>query len=303
MANEMYTGDGGAGAQATLAAIYRQEALRALADRASLRNHPALVNLGDDLIQGALAEKGALYNLDALEFSSFGEIATITNTALTSSEYTCTPTRHGLAHAMSDVQGAKDVTGAFDPLRLAQSISAGTGLTITSLVADQFATLTAVGTSGVDFSLSLVRQAQAALRADSVPGPYIMVIRPEQLSKFITDLDTRGGHIQWNPATPEMAALRGPGFQGTWDNIDVFTTTRVNASGSDFQGGIFGRGCIGFREEENRPGPGADVLVNVGPLLIEIDRQARESVSGLVGSYRMGACIIEADRGRQLLST
>lgn len=303
MANEMYTGDSGPGAQAILPAVYRQEAIVALADRASLRNHPALVNLGPDLIMGAAAEKVGIYNLDVLEFSSVGEIATINNTALTSSEATCTPTRHGLAHAMSDVLGAKNVDGVFNPLRLAQSISGGASTTFTSLSCDLFDAWTAVGTSGVDFSLSLVRQAQAALRADSVPGPYLMVISPQQLSKFITDLDARGGHIQWNPATPEMAALRGPGFQGTWDNIEVFTTTRVNTSGSDYKGGIFGRGAIGFKEEENRPGPGADVLVNVGPLLIEIDRQAREGLSGLVGSYRLGLCTLEASRGRQLLST
>lgn len=303
MAGELVTGSG-AGSTAHLAAIYRKEAIIALADRASLRMHPSLVNLGTDIIMGADSEKGAIYNLDgALEFASVGEIATITNTALTGSSYTCTPARQGLAHALSDVVGMKDVTGALNPLRLGQSIAGGVGTTFTSLTCDLFGAWTAVGTTGVPFSLATVRAAQAALRAASVPGPYMMVLAPQQFSNFITDLDARGGHIAFNPATPEMAALRGPGFQGTWDGIEIFTSTRVNTSGSDYQGGIWGRGAIGFKEEENRPGIGADVMVNVGPLLIEIDRQARESVSGLVGSYRVGLCSIEAARGRQLLST
>lgn len=303
MGNEIYTGDSGIGAQAHLPAIYRQEVIRTLADRSSFRNSAALINLGTDLIMGAAAEKGAIFNLDATEFASFGEIATITNSTITSAEYTCTPTRHGLAHALSDVSNAKDVTGALNPVRLSQSIAAGTSLTLTSLICDLFDSWTAVGSTGVPFSLATVRAGQAALRAASVDGPYIMVLHPVQLNKFITDLDTRGSHIQFKPATAEMTALRGPGFQGTWDGIEVYTSTRVNASGSDYYGGIFGRGAVGFKEELNPAGPGADVLVNVGPLLIEIDRQARESTSGMVGSYRVAACTIQSAMGRRLLST
>ena len=302
MADEIVTGSG-AGAQAHLAAIYRQEASVALADRASLRMHPSLGNLGTDIIMGAPAQKGAIYDLDVLEFTSVGEIATIANTALTSSEFTCTPTRHGLAHALSDTVSMKNVDGALNPVRLAQSIAGGVGTTFTSLACDLFDAWSSVGSTGVAFSLATVRAGQAALRAAAVPGPYMMVISPQQLSSFITDLDTRGAHIQWNPATPEMAALRGPGFQGTWDNIEVFTSTRVNESSGDYSGGMWGRGAIGFKEEVNLPGAGADVMVNVGPLLIEIDRQARESTSGLVGSYRLGLASIEAARGRRLLST
>jgi hypothetical protein len=147
-----------------------------------------------------------------------------------------------------------------------------------------------------------VRQAQKALRAASVPGPYMMILHQNQFSEFLEDLDTRGSHIQFIPATTELQILRGPGFQGYWDGIEIFTTSRVNTASSNHEGILFGRGAIGYKEEMSMPGPGADVVLQAGPLHVEIDRQARESLSGLVGVYRVGVSNRELARGRRLIS-
>lgn len=305
MANEAVTGST-PGSNLLVAAAVSKLALLKLADRESLRNHPALINLGDDVV-GSVTGQHALVGLDgSTPMVAATEIESVSNTALDLAKFTITTSRYSLAHEFSDFLASKDPSGIVNSNRIAQSLVGSAMMALTGVLAALTAGFsTIVGSTGVPFTHDLFELAAASLRARGVPGPYLAVLHTEQHAQWMLDLSSRGGVSQWQAATAEQIALRGPGYQGSYMGIDIFTSSYVQSANTnvDWKGGLFGRGALGFKEEGHGPIPkSAHILLDSGPIRIEEMRSARTQSTVVVGNYRCGAVEIEDSRGVSILS-
>jgi len=280
-----------------------------LADRASLRGHPALVYLNQfgagKVGLGSGTAQYTIWGLDGYDaMQSTSEGATPSEDALTNALKTATWARKTLRRDLSDEIRSLDQTGVLNPMRLAQDGFGAAMVTLTNVIAALMSGFSVQkGSSGVVFSHDLWMLGKGALIEAEVPGPYLALLHPNHFADWMTDLESRGGLTQWRPAAAEMQVLKGPGFQGTYDGVDIITTNRVPTSGSDKVSGIFGRGAIGYVEQEVVFGEEAIILVKEGPIAVELSRAAAGAgYSSVVTNYRVGAAEIEDARGVGLLA-
>jgi len=301
MANEIYTTDSGLGAAVLGGTLARRIALAKLGDRESVRNHPALVNLSGEDFAGGVAKKGALHGFGLDAMASRTEIQAIANTAPGSATYTVTPGRYGLRYETSDWERTVDPTGITDPVAIAQWFPVSYGITLTTLIAQDGDGLTNVGTTTVNFSHDTWLLGQFALQAAGVTGPFLAVMSGNSFTNWQGDLEQRGGVTQWRPATEAMQMLRGPGFQGTYNNVDVFLSSYVQTinSGADDANFIFGRGCLGFEEVRMaRAAASQNVLLDLGFLRVGEEHSEATGLTSVTGTVNVGTVVMEAGRGR-----
>ena len=110
MADEILSGSGG-GQNILVSAVASRVAQMLLADRASYRNHPALINLGEDLI-GSTTMQFTQYGMDGYDLMSLQtEIQSVSNQALTTAKKMIAPARYAIAYDYSDYMSTLDQTG------------------------------------------------------------------------------------------------------------------------------------------------------------------------------------------------
>jgi hypothetical protein len=315
MAGELYTTSGGPEA-ALVSQVARRVALLGLASRYSLRNHPSLIRIGDDLLGlggglGVGTLKGALYDLDGADLmSSVSEGAAIANTALTAATFTISPADYGLSREPSDAARRRDPSGIINPQRLAMDGVSSASMTLTNLIAKEIDGGTTVGTTGVDMTHDTFLAAQFALDQALVPGPYMAVLKPKQFTDWQADLESRGGVTQWVAATQQMQMLRGEGLKGSYNNIEVASSDQIQSmnAGADWGGGMWGRGAIGYQEEPQAPATVSQfVLLEIGGpggILIRVteSRTEKSALTAIVTHYSVGTVVIEAARLRTIVS-
>jgi hypothetical protein len=300
VADEILSGSGG-GNNILVTAIGSKMALLLLADRASMRNHGALINLGDNLV-GSTTEQFTQYGLDGYDLmSSVTEIQSVSNQALTTAKKTVAPARHALAYDWSDYLETLDQTGQINSQRLALSIVQSANMTFTNNLAkmvDDFATV--VGSTTVAYTHDTFLAGQFKLKQNKVPGPYVRIFKPKMFTDWQADLEARGGVTQWRAATEEMQMLRGLGFEGTYNGMEVFTSDQVQSAnaGADWAGGSFGRGALGFKELKLKPAPrSAFIILEAGVVRVEEVRNGRTEETAVRGTYYHGFVEIEDLRG------
>jgi len=300
VSNEILSGSGG-GNNILVTAIGAKMAMLLLADRASMRNHPALINLGENLV-GTATEQYTQYGLDGYDLmSSVTEIQSVGNTALTTAKQTVSPARYALAYDWSDYVETLDQTGQINSLRLALSIVMSGNMTFTNNLAkmiDDFSVV--VGSTTVAYTHDTFLAGQFKLKQQKVPGPYLRIMKPKMFTDWQSDLEARGGVTQWRAATEQMQQLRGLGFEGEYNGIEVFTSDQVQTAnaGADWAGGIFGRGALGFKELRLKPAPAsAFIILEAGPIRVEEIRSGRTEETAVRGTYYHGFVEIEDLRG------
>jgi hypothetical protein len=294
------------GSDTLATAIASKTALLVLGDRASLRGHPALINVGPLTGLGApgsgsLSGTMPLLGLDGIQrMTDAAEATGLSETAISSAKRTVTIAKKGLRHAVSDELAAVDPTGSFNAVRLAQSIAMSASMTFTEEIASHAADFsTESGTSGAAFDHDMFMAAKQSLNDAGVPGPYLAVLYDHHFSEWMIDLEGRGGLTQWQPAAAEMQVLKGRGFKGTYDGIEIYTSSLMPASGSDRVSMMFGVGAIGYAEQDLVPQPGTIVLLHVGPLLVEAIR-GDDGTTSVLGWYMLGTIEIEDARGTKI---
>ena len=288
-----------------VAEVARHGAILLLGDRASLRNHSALVNLGRDMI-GSSTEQINLLGLDGTDLmSSISETSAVSNTALTDAQATISPAMHRLQYELTDQTRIHDPTGALNTPRLAVSMVGSAMMTLTNLIAKEGDGFTTAGSSGVVFTHDTFIAAKTALIQALVPGPYLFAMKPKSFTDWTTDLESRGGLTQWRPAAAQMQALRGNGYQGNYDNCDIFTSDQVQGmnSNADWGNFLFGRGALGFKEvAQGAPPRSQIVILDVnGVIRVAESRTESEGETAVVGHYYVGTNVIETARGRTVL--
>jgi hypothetical protein len=304
----MITTSGGGGSSAVVAAAAARYIQTLLADRTSLRGHPALINLGaygaGMIGSGSTAYSFPLFGLDGYDLmGAVSEGSAITETTLTSAARTITVARRGLRRDLSDLMHSVDASGALNPVRLAQDGFVSALVTLTNLIAALASGFSSrVGTSGVDFDHDVWLEAKATLVEAKVPGPYIAVLHPNHFSRWQIDLEARGGLTQWSAAAANMQQLKGPGFQGLYDGIEVYTSDKCPASSSDYISMMFGTGAIGYVEQEIKFPASAIVLLQAGPIAVEEVRNGEKGATEIITHYYCGVTEIEDGRGVGMLA-
>ena len=280
-----------------------------LADRTSLRGHPALVNaasLGATYRgTGSYTANFALFGLDGYNtMTATSEGSAPSETAITTALSQLTLARYTLYRTFTDDLAWIDSTGQFNYTVLGRDGFGCALVTLTSLIAglaDNF--VTQIGTTGVSFDHDLFLSGMGALQNAKVPGPYIALLALEHFTLWQQDLESRAGVTQWRPATAEMQNMMGPGFKGTYNNVDVFALDKLPSSSSDKVSCMFGRGAILYGEQDAGDiGPAGFEVLRAGPILIEANRDGTKALSGVITHYRVGVTIAEDARGVGMLA-
>lgn len=278
---------------ARVAAVLAQEIVLKLADRASLHNHPSLVNFGNLAGRGSASLQVPIVGLDGSDLlSSQADGAVVSSTTLTSSAATLTIGRYALRYDFTDLANLTDSVG-LNVQRLAESMVGSTVMAFQNALCDVIdGFTTTAGTSGVDMSVDDFYSAQFALTLNSVNGPYICVLHPRQLADFQSSLRAEYGATQFVQATQDMLKIKGQGLAGMFNGVEIYTSSRVPTAnaGADRAGAMFGLGAVGYVEGSPFPVVGAPGIVQPAgtPLVVEFDRIVGAGTTSILGSYYLG---------------
>ena len=237
---------------ARVAAVLAQEIQLKLADRASLHNHPSIVNFGNMAGRGSAALQVPILGLDGSDLlASAADGAVVANTTLTAAAATLTIGRYALRYDLTDLGGAITDSIGLNAQRLAESMVGSTLMAFQNALCDTIDGFTATaGSTGVDMSVDDFYSAQFALTLASVSGPYIAVLHPRQLADFQSSLRAEYGATQFVMATQEMLNIKGQGFAGMFNGVDIFVSSKVPTAnaGADRAGAMFGYCAVGYVE-------------------------------------------------------
>ena len=238
--------------------------------------------------------------------TSVAENITVNATEYVTAHFDIQVARYSRAYAMADLIGVSG--GPIDLQRIVRNLTEGVGLTFTDIICDVFPSFTAqAGTAGVNLSVDDVYDGIFTLTSALNAGPYTMVLHPTQYNDWISSLRSETGAAQFSPATAEMLGSKGPGYRGSWLNLDVYVSDSVDNNGAgSLQGAMFGSGAIAYSmapvAQMAGAIPSANILVNAGDLLVEIDRTASDGVSAAYAHMYMGVSLAEQGRGCEILS-
>lgn len=300
MANEVtYTG-----ASERVAAMLHDEMALLLADRASIRNHPAIADYSDLAGRGSTAIKIPLFGLagyDAMAATNADEVTAPGNTALTTTAPTITIARYALARERSDLYQVTD-PGLLNVEALAMDGVGGFEMAVTTAIAALASGFSnSVGTSGVDLSVDDFYDAIFQLEESNVNGQLLAVLHPVQVSNLQASLRLEGGANQYKAATQEMLDAKGQGFAGSFAGVEIFKSSKVATAnaGADRAGMMVGAGAIGFAA-------GAPTAINTfggyvvpaGTLVMtEFERAAKAGLQSIVSSAFFGVAELQDAMG------
>jgi len=307
MANEhLYSGL----ADLRAAEVLSREIQLLLADRASLRNHPAIIRL-----EGPFAGGSTVLSVPAVGLMGYDEMGAVaegsasSNTALTDTSYTITLARQALQRQASDI--AMLTQGQVGPalLQFAEDMVMAAEMRLTSMlcnVLDDFSA--SVGTTTVNLSVDDVYDAITTLEVANTPGGLVSILHPQQIADFQEALRSEGGAVQYLAATAEMLAAKGQGYVGSWLGVDFFKSSRVPTAngGADRAGSMFARGAVGYAEASSidvgQLGIPQGAFISSGPILVEFERDAAYSYNKMVGNYYAGVSLFQDAMGVSIIT-
>ena len=238
-------------------------------------------------------------------YATAAETVAIANSTYTTSEYTLSCARYGRAYEVTDLVS---VSGSPVDLQvLAGNLANGMSITISALIAALFPSVSSsVGSSGVDLSVDDMYDAQFTLNSASALGPYTAVLHPVQMNDFRASLRGETGAQQFNPATVEQLASKGPGFQGSWNGINFWQSNQVTESGGNKLGCMFADGAFAYSEAPvsllQGHIPADRVLMNAGELLIELTRDASVAETQAMAHYYPSVALCEQARAVEIIT-
>ena len=297
----------GLSGSARLAAVLAKEIELTLADRASLHKHPAIKFMGNVTGSGSNVIQTPIVGLDGYDLmSSPSDGASVSNTALTETNANITVARRALQYSISDLAALTDSVG-LNVQRLAQSMVGSAQMTFQNLLCDVTDGFTStVGTSGVDMSVDDFYSAQFTLTLASVPGPYICILHPRQLADFQASLRAEAGPSQFVASTQEMLNIKGQGFSGMFNGVDIFVSSKVPTatSGADRAGGMFGYGAVGYAEGSPLPITAAGGIVAPAgtAIVVEFERDASSALTRVIGNYYVGVAKLQDAMGVSIIT-
>lgn len=200
--------------------------------------------------------------------------------------------------------------GKVDIQRMVQKLVDGVALTLTDQIAGVFPDFTNVaGTALVPLSCDDIFDGMYALTSQLNSGPASLVLHPVQYNDFIGSLRSESGVVAFQDAASlGLLGSRGPGFRGRWMNIDVYVSDSVGTNGSgSYQGGLYTQQAIAYTlanvASMGVHVPAANMLLNAGELIVELDRTAADGITSAYATIFLGCSMAEDNRGVEILST
>lgn len=243
---------------------------------------------------------------DDLAMTAPGQTTQISNTAHADDSFTLTIAHYTLQMEVGYLSEITAPDGGLDIQRVAKAVLGSATLTLTDLIAALFGSISAnVGTTTVDLVTDDIYDAMFTLHSALVTGKYSCILYPQQMNDFRSSLRAEVGPMQWQQASADMLAQKGPGFQGSWNGIDFWSSDSVAASGGDSVGAMYGDGCLAYTEGDvNR-------LIAYIPIELQIEGN-RVFVQGdnitdfgkirITGHYFPAASIAENARGVAIIT-
>lgn len=289
--------------------IISQEIRILLKDSTNLRNTPfmdycgSINGSGSDTIR---VRKAGLDNGDFSAYTGLTEDTAVGDSNLTDGGVDIIVKRQALAYALSDLGGMTELSGAvngIDPFRIAESISNSYDKLFADLTGATIASFTTVkGQSGVANTvghfIDAVQALEAAASNVGAPGPYVALLHPKQWADIQDNILAQStGILQFVPASYEALSAKGSHYKGSFLGVDIYTSSHVTNDGTDHIGAFFAPGAIGYCNGMPAALPGAVQTMDMGEVLIEMDRVPNQALTRIVGHAYLGMSIIDDDRG------
>lgn len=292
-----------------------QEIKLLLTDARNLRNTPFLdfvgsINgMGSDTIR---VRKAGLDGFDSFaEFTgssgSFQEDSAVGETTLTDGHADIVVKRQALMYKITDLANMTGMGADIDPFRIAESIAKSYELLFAELTGTTVAgftqSVTQVAALTVDDFISAFQTLELAASGKGAPGPYVALLHPEQWQDLQADIRTEQNNaLAFAPASFEAMSAKGPGYKGSYLGVDIYTSSHITQSAGQHVGALWAPGAIGFATGKPAALVGAAESMDMGDVLIEMDRDATRALTSIVGHCYVGMGIVDADRGVKLLS-
>lgn len=293
---------------ARVSAVLHQTILEKLTDKASLVNHPYIMNFGNLNGSGSSALQVPVVGLGGYNaMAAVADGSAASNTAITSAAATITIARQALVRQISDLaqltaNGPMNVTVE----ALAEDMVAAFNKRVTAMLCGLSSGFsTSVGSTGVNMSVSTFYDAIFALQLVANDS-FMAIMHPQQINDLISSLRSETGPGQYLAATQEQVQAKGPGYRGTLFGVELFGSTQVPTAnaGADYLGYMFSKGAVGYATGSAAPVRGAaDVVLPAGtPIVVEVSRSPEAGLSTITGSAFVGVAELDDARGVGLLS-
>ena len=296
-----------------LSKMISQEIRLLLTDSSNLRNTPfvdfvgSINGLGSDTIR---VRKAGLDGFDAFSaFTGATEAGQVSDTALTDAFVDVVCKRNSLAYSISDMASMTGLgAGDIDPFRIADSIAASYDAlfaNLTGATASGFGTVK--GTTNTDLTvaafLSAIQELEKPSSGKGAPGPYVALLHPKQFADLHDDILAQNtGILQFIAASYDAISAKGSHYKGNFMGVEIYTSSYIVNDGTDHQGAVFAAGAIGFATGMPAGLPGAAESMEMGEVMIEMDREADKALTRIVGHAYLGMSIIDDARGCLLIS-
>lgn len=292
-----------------------QEIKLLITDARNLRNTPFLdfvgsINgMGSDTIRVRKAGLDGFDNFQAFTGSSgsFQEDSAVGETSLTTEHADIVVKRQALMYKITDLANMTGIGADVDPFRIAESIAKSYELLFADLTAATVAGFTAsVSQSAaltVDDFIAAFQTLELAASGKGAPGPYVALLHPEQWQDLQADIRAEVNNaLAFAPASFEAMSAKGPGYKGSYLGVDIYTSSHITQTGGQHVGALWAPGAIGFATGKPQSLVGAVESMDMGDVLVEMDRDSTRALTNIVGHCYLGMGVVDADRGVKLLS-
>jgi len=305
VANEVYFS--GLSGTARVAAILNQFVVTKLTDTASLVNHPSITQLRSMNGSGSTVVQVPVVSWGANAMASVAENASVSNTALTSTNANVTIARQALRRQISDLAQLTSAGIALDVTL--DNIAADMVLAYNKRVTTMIAALSSgfsssVGSTTVDLTVANFYAAIFGLQLNSADGMFTAILHPQQINDLISSLRSETGPGQYLATSQDQVQAKGPGFRGNLFGVDIFASANVPTAnaGADYLGMMIAPGAIGVATATAAPIMGSTTMLPQSPIVVELERDASSGSTIVVGSAFVGVAELDDLRGIGILS-
>jgi hypothetical protein len=289
--------------------------LGALEDRTSLLGHSEIV-MAEDLMgpnwHVGLTPGGTITFVIDMALPTMSSTAETTDmVAATTLDFTNTTMSTGaydVCFGVSNELRRRDQHGLYQVVSIASRILRSAVVTVTRLlVALAPSATTTVGTTGTPLTWDVIRSGAQAIKRvglSEAAGRVVVILHPAQWESVVDDLGSASGARAERRELDSAQMIGMVGFQGIWDDIEVWTSAAVTESGGDYSGLMFVRGGIGMAiVPPAEPAPGQDVVLQTPLVQVTAAYSFADKSTQLGGDMTVGVAILRQDLVREVLST
>lgn len=292
-----------------LAQMISMEIKQLLKDSTNLRNTPfvdfvgSINGMGSDTIR---VRKAFLDGEDGFtSFTGGTEDSAVSDKALVDGHVDVVCKRNSLAYSITDLASMTAMGADIDPFRIAEHISASYDALFAKLTAAVFGGFTAqVGSASaltVDIFLAAVQALEAAGSGKGAPGPYVAVLHPAQFAELQDSIRAEANSaLAYAPASYDALSAKGSHYKGSFMGVEIYTSSYVTDNGSNYAAAMFAPGAIGYATGMPAALPGAVEAMEMGEVMVEMDRDATKALTRVVGHAYVGIAIIDDERGVEI---